>query len=697
MAGLGGMQSSSQPTLPLLFGPEKLQKPRPAVTETAESLRLLPSASMPVLQSLRSTCDDLSASLEEVVERLKVRPGLNQRLVQAGQDMQGEDARRKLNTQARRLVAPPRLLEDPTRQSDSKLRKKRSVLSNTLLDLATEGDARAPEQPLWLGFMLQRAESRAGKGMGRTVSSCGLQSCGSTAASSSSRSRGGSTGLASTGRAARGGRPATGAGLVAVRGRAAMDDPAEEAARASTAALATGSARPSPSSSLHQARFAEARAYAELDTRVDEYLVQYRRSMRCSHATLVIQAAVRMHLRRHRWLKVTDRRRRLLGPIVRGWRAVAAAEVQAKLSCMRVAFSGWKAEQQASMDAVRRFAVLLQRAVGSSPATSYFRMVLTEWKRRPPPVSVPTVYQALAHCRTLTLVRALLHGWLKIVKKLAHEFEVAGHKLRAAARPMRMWPSETLALAVVMWSRITKFNRCMREGIPPPVYVRYMPQWHEWETNRMQAISREQIAGELQVPALTRRMLRAWKLLPGVNHAEEARRQAAEQMALELFGRRTLVRLRNYIDWKRAHRGFFRLLLVSWHEIASSQRQAALPSRSRLRTQCRILLFSTLPPPPPQPHRSPTAPPRRLCVSRLHGGQVALRYAEAPLPLPRQAGRVRRAGPEPTYLNATYVRLSHPRQAAQRCPPLTDAGAKPIRDLPQSRSPHSAIPLATAS
>ena len=44
------------------------------------------------------------------------------------------------------------------------------------------------------------------------------------------------------------------------------------------------------------------------------------------------------------------------------------------------------------------------------------------------------------------------------------------------------------------------------------------------------------------------------------------------------------MRLFNFIEWKRAHRGFFRLLLVSWHELAASQRQAiAAASASRLR------------------------------------------------------------------------------------------------------------------
>ena len=94
---------------------------------------------------------------------------------------------------------------------------------------------------------------------------------------------------------------------------------------------------------------------------------------------------------------------------------------------------------------------------------------------------------ALQHCVTLTLVRMLLRGWCSAVRKQQREYDVAAAKLRAAARPLRMWPSELLVLALIMWSRITKFNRCMRQTIAPPVYVRYLPEWHQWETKKMQA------------------------------------------------------------------------------------------------------------------------------------------------------------------------------------------------------------------
>lgn len=45
--------------------------------------------------------------------------------------------------------------------------------------------------------------------------------------------------------------------------------------------------------------------------------------------------------------------------------------------------------------------------------------------------------------------------------------------LTSSPRP-HSWPSEALVLALIMWSRITKFNSCKRSGVAPPVYLRYI-------------------------------------------------------------------------------------------------------------------------------------------------------------------------------------------------------------------------------
>ena len=106
----------------------------------------------------------------------------------------------------------------------------------------------------------------------------------------------------------------------------------------------------------------------------------------------------------------------------------------------------------------------------------------------------------------------------------------------------------------------------------------------------MQALMRKQVANELQKPALLKRMLRGWKALPSVNRAEKVRQESAEMMRRELFGRRTINRLRNFIEWKRAHRGFFRLLLMSWHEMAAAQRQAVATASATRQRHDRISL-----------------------------------------------------------------------------------------------------------
>ena len=60
-----------------------------------------------------------------------------------------------------------------------------------------------------------------------------------------------------------------------------------------------------------------------------------------------------------------------------------------------------------------------------------------------------------------------------------------------------------------MWSRIAKFRACQRAGVPPPCYLRYVHQWHEWETKAIKKQLRLQVATELQAPALLRRY-HAW-------------------------------------------------------------------------------------------------------------------------------------------------------------------------------------------
>ena len=88
-------------------------------------------------------------------------------------------------------------------------------------------------------------------------------------------------------------------------------------------------------------------------------------------------------------------------------------------------------------------------------------------------------------------------------------------------RPMHLWPNEVLALALLMWSRIAKFRDCQRR-VPPPVYLYYVQQWHEWETQAVKKQLGVQVAEELHGPSLLRRMLHKWGRLPSVQQHERA-------------------------------------------------------------------------------------------------------------------------------------------------------------------------------
>ena len=97
---------------------------------------------------------------------------------------------------------------------------------------------------------------------------------------------------------------------------------------------------------------------------------------------------------------------------------------------------------------------------------------------------------------------ALTQPLSSVCRRLAVAREQAAIKIQAAAKPTNLWPSELLALALLMWSRIAKFRRCQRRGQPPPVYLRYVQQWHEWETKAIQKQLRVEVAQELHGPSL---------------------------------------------------------------------------------------------------------------------------------------------------------------------------------------------------
>ena len=133
---------------------------------------------------------------------------------------------------------------------------------------------------------------------------------------------------------------------------------------------------------------------------------------------------------------------------------------------------------------------------------------------------------------------------------------------------------QVLALALLMWSRIAKFRQCVKRGVPPPVYLRYVEQWHEWETRAIQkqlraqvatqpparsnvhpppthAVhtrvhpadpcpcalrvcgARAQVATQLQGPALLRRILSKWASLPALEEEDREQTEQAYEIAAE--------------------------------------------------------------------------------------------------------------------------------------------------------------------
>ena len=168
----------------------------------------------------------------------------------------------------------------------------------------------------------------------------------------------------------------------------------------------------------------------------------------------------------------------------------------------------------------------------------------------------------------------------RVCRRLWVAREKAGRKIESAAKPSNLWPSELLALALLMWSRIAKFRRCQRQDVPPPVYFQYVQQWHEWETNAIRKQMRKQLGNELHSPALLRRLLRKWRTLPEVQRAEAEAQAASDYMQLQYYCGFSLSKWKGFVEWRRAHRGFFKLLLAAWHHWASSHRKAIAKAKS---------------------------------------------------------------------------------------------------------------------
>ena len=232
-------------------------------------------------------------------------------------------------------------------------------------------------------------------------------------------------------------------------------------------------------SSLHASRAAASRSAAQLDTKIENYLTQYRLAQRMDDATTFIQSAWRGHTSRHETSEALEEKRAQSRTIFRAWLAVITAQRYARSSTLERAFFGWLREQRETRGAANKLAYLLQRSIGASPAFAYWRIVLDKRKRVPRPLDCPTVEEALGRCLLMMLMKKILHEWRRHLRRAWVFREQAAQKIQSAARPMHLWPSEVLSLALLLWSRIAKYHSCLRRGVPPPVYLRYVQQWHE--------------------------------------------------------------------------------------------------------------------------------------------------------------------------------------------------------------------------
>ncbi len=166
-----------------------------------------------------------------------------------------------------------------------------------------------------------------------------------------------------------------------------------------------------PTATLHAARASAARSAALLETRVDAYLMQYRKTQRYVWATLAIQRAWRGYIGRLGFERVLQARRNLLRPVVRAWRLAAAALGKARRRRVGVAFGGWWREVREGRSALNRLCYLLQKAVGSGAATSHWRLCLDKRRRIPRPPDVPTVHEALHRCLMLRCGKRFFGAW----------------------------------------------------------------------------------------------------------------------------------------------------------------------------------------------------------------------------------------------------------------------------------------------
>ena len=195
-------------------------------------------------------------------------------------------------------------------------------------------------------------------------------------------------------------------------------------------------------SSLHAARAAAARSQAQFETKLDRSMEEYRLSRQRTAATVAIQSNWRGRSSRRLVSEELHARRDEFRHFLKAWRTLTVAHLHERGAILVKAFFGWLREQRLALGALRLLGRLMTRAVGTSAAFAYWRLVLDKRKRRPPPPDTPSVADALARCMLLVLARRILHAWRRHIKRMFAAREQAARKIRSAAKPMHLWPSE---------------------------------------------------------------------------------------------------------------------------------------------------------------------------------------------------------------------------------------------------------------
>ena len=268
------------------------------------------------------------------------------------------------------------------------------------------------------------------------------------------------------------------------------------------------------------------------DAAIDSFLLRLRRAG-ARHAALSIQSYWR-YVRHHRTiLPAMLRRREYLGPFVSAWRAATLAERHNRRRLKAFCVDAWREELAQSYAAFRHLGRGLMNSRGASGVARtwrlcvYYRMSANGSSGESYPNldgddignaarGKDWVRKSLQLCLRVELRNRTFAVWRRYVRWIDRRRTAAGHRLQKFARPMRRWPTETVALCLVMWKRLAKLKASKRLGLPSPVYPDD-PLW-EWEELVIKEVARkarkEAVYAQFQKNFLAR-IWRAWRETKG--------------------------------------------------------------------------------------------------------------------------------------------------------------------------------------